>query len=248
MGRFEGKNVVITGGSTGIGLATASLLVNQGARVLISGRDEVALKAACDHLGDGAIAVRGDVSSMIDIGVLADRVQQEFGTIDALIANAGVTVHEPFESTSEESFDLLFAVNAKGLYFTVQRLAPLLADGAGVVLTTSAVNMLGYPMVSAYAASKAAVRSLARSLARELLPRGVRVNAVSPGPIDSGILDRAGIPHVIVEQTKVRMAAEIPMQRLGHPEEVAKAAAFLAFEATFTTGAELVVDGGGTQL
>lgn len=139
------------------------------------------------------------------------------------------------------------AVNVKGPYFTVQKLVPLLAEGGGVVLTTSAANVLGLPMLSAYAAGKAALRSMTRSLARELLPHGVRVNAVSPGPIDSGILEKS-MPKEAAEQTKAQMAADSPMRRMGTTAEVARAAVFLAFDATYTTGAELAVDGGGTQI
>jgi NAD(P)-dependent dehydrogenase (short-subunit alcohol dehydrogenase family) len=247
MGRYKGKNVVITGGSSGLGLATARLLVGEGARVLITGRLQAALEAARDRLGDNASAVRSDASSSADIDALADRVRAEFGTVDALFANAGVNGFAPFEATSEELFDELLTINAKGPYFTVQKLVPLLAEGSGVVLTTSVVNVLGLPALRAYAASKAALRSMTRSMARELLPRKVRVNAVSPGPIDSGILEKS-MPREAVEQTKAQMAADIPMLRVGTPDEVAKAVAFLAFEATFTTGAELAVDGGGSQL
>ncbi|MGW3417367.1 glucose 1-dehydrogenase [Streptomyces phaeochromogenes] len=247
MGKYEGKNVVITGGSSGLGLATARLLVGEGARVLITGRNQAALDAARDQLGDNACAVRSDASSLPDIDALADRVKAEFGTVDALFANAGVNGFAPFEATSEELFDELLTINAKGPYFTVQKLVPLMAEGSGVVLTTSVVNVLGLPALSAYAASKAALRSMTRSMARELLPRKIRVNAVSPGPIDSGILEKS-MPPQAAEQTKAHMAADIPMLRVGTPDEIAKAVAFLAFDATFTTGAELAVDGGGSQL
>ncbi|MDX3850821.1 glucose 1-dehydrogenase [Streptomyces sp. AK02-01A] len=247
MGKYEGKNVVITGGSSGLGLATARLLVGEGARVLITGRNQAALDAARDQLGDSASAVRSDASSLADIDALADRVKAEFGTVDALFANAGVNGFAPFEATSEELFDELLTINTKGPYFTVQKLVPLLAEGSGVVLTTSVVNVLGLPALSAYAASKAALRSMTRSMARELLPRKIRVNAVSPGPIDSGILEKSMTPEA-AEQTKAQMAADIPMLRVGTPDEIARAVAFLAFDATFTTGAELAVDGGGSQL
>ncbi|WP_016906123.1 SDR family oxidoreductase [Streptomyces xiaopingdaonensis] len=247
MGRYEGRNVVITGGSSGFGLATARLLVDEGARVLITGRHRDTLDAARSRLGDNATAVRSDASSLSDIRALADRVQAEFGTIDALFANAGVNGFAPFEETSEELFDELQTINAKGPYFTVQKLAPLLAEGSGVVLSTSVANVLGLPALSAYAASKAALRSMTRSFARELLPRKVRVNAVSPGPIDSGILEKS-MPLEAAEQTKKQMAADNPMVRMGTPAEVAKAVAFLAFDATYTTGTELAVDGGGSQL
>ncbi|MFJ6182383.1 SDR family oxidoreductase [Streptomyces sp. NPDC092295] len=246
MGRYEGKKAVITGGSSGLGLATARSLVDEGARVLITGRDQDKLNAARDQLGENAIAVRSDAASLPDIDALADRVQAEFGTVDALFANAGVTGSAPFEATSEELYDHLLTINAKGPYFTVQKFAPLLAEGSGVVLTTSAVNVLGLPMLSAYAAGKAALRSMTRSLARELLPRRIRVNAVSPGPIDTRITAKS-LPRQPAEETTA-LVAQIPMLRLGTPSEVAKAALFLAFDATYTTGAELAVDGGGTQL
>lgn len=247
MGRYEGKNVVITGGSSGLGLATARLLVSEGARVLVTGRGQDALDAAREQLGGDAVAVRSDASSLSDIDALADRVKAELGTVDALFANAGVSGFAPFEATSEQLFDELLTINAKGPYFTVQKLAPLLAEGSGVVLTTSVANVLGLPALSAYAASKAALRSMTRSLARELLPRKVRVNAVSPGPIDTGILEKT-MPKEAVEATVAQMAADIPMLRVGTPAEVARAVAFLAFDATYTTGAELAVDGGGSQL
>ncbi|MEU4656385.1 SDR family oxidoreductase [Streptomyces sp. NPDC023723] len=247
MGKYEGRKIVITGGSTGLGLATARLLVGEGARVLVTGRDQDALDAAAGQLGDRAVTVRSDAGDLAEVAALADRVKAEFGTVDALFANAGVNGFAPFESTGEELFDQLMAVNAKGPYFTVQKLVPLLVAGSGVVLTTSVANVLGIPALSAYAAGKAAVRSMTRSLARELLPRGIRVNAVSPGPIDSGILLKT-MPAEAAERTKAQMAAENPMGRVGTPEEFARAAVFLAFEATFTTGAELAVDGGGSQI
>lgn len=247
MGRYEGKKVVITGGSSGLGLATARLLVDEGARVLITGRGQDTLDAAAAQLGGDAVAVRSDAGEPADIDALADRVKAEFGTVDALFANAGVNGFAPFEETGEELFDQLMAVNAKGPYFTVQKLAPLLAEGSGVVFTTSVANVLGIPALSAYAAGKAAVRSMTRSLARELLPRKIRVNAVSPGPIDSGVLEKS-MPREAAERMKAGMAAENPMGRMGRPEEVARAVLFLAFEATFTTGAELAVDGGGSQI
>ncbi len=247
MGKYEGKNVVITGGSTGIGLVAAQTLVDEGARVLITGRDGSALEAAAERLGDRAIAFRSDAASPPDIDALADRVKTEFGTVDALFANAGVNGFAPFEATSEELFDHLLAVNVKGVYFTVQKLVPLLAEGSGVVLTTSVANTRAVPALSAYGAGKAAVRSMARSLARELLPRGIRVNAVSPGAIDSGSLEKS-MPQEAADQVKEQMAGQIPMLRLGSPAEVAKAMLFLAFDATYTTGAELAVAGGGSQL
>jgi NAD(P)-dependent dehydrogenase (short-subunit alcohol dehydrogenase family) len=230
MGKYDGKSVVITGGSSGFGLTTAKLL-----------------DSAREQLGENAVSVRSDAASLPDIDALADRAKAEFGTLDALFVNAGITRFVPFEAMTEEVYDELFAINAKGAYFTVQKLVPLLSEGSGVVLTTSVANVKGIPMISAYAAGKAALRSMTRSLARELLPRKIRVNAISPGPIETGILDRA-MPKEAAEQIKAEMTASNPMLRLGDPEEIAKAVEFLAFDATYTTGVELAVDGGAAQL
>lgn len=247
MGKYDDKKIVITGGSSGVGFATAKLLVDEGARVLITGRTQDTLDSAAKELGDNAVAVRSDAASLSDIAALADRVAAEFGSIDALFVNAGITSFVPFSDMTEEVYDEVLTVNTKGPYFTVQKLAPLLSPGSSVVLTTSIVNEMGMAMISAYSASKAALRSITRSLARELLPQGVRVNAVSPGPINTGILDRS-LPPEVAEQTKAQMTAENPMLRFGESSEVAKAVAFLAFDATYTTGAEFPVDGGGSQL
>lgn len=247
MGRYDGKRALITGGGSGLGLATARLLAGEGARVIITGRTRSTLDAARAEIAGDVTVVRSDSTSLSDIEALAEIVTAEFGALDALFVNAGVNGFAPFEATPEEMYDRIFSINAKGPYFTVQKLVPVLAPGSGVVFTTSVINMMGYPMTSVYSATKAALRSMTRTMARELLPRGVRVNAVSPGPIDTGILDRS-LPAEAAAQTKARMAAEVPMSRFGEPAEVARAAAFLAFDATFTTGAELVVDGGGSQI
>jgi len=244
---YAGKNVVITGGTSGFGFTTARLLTDGGARVLITGRDPDRLAAARERLGGAVVAVRSDAASPADIDALADRVKAEFGTVDALFVNAGVTLNLPFEQMTPEGYDTVFAVNAKGPYFTVQRLAPMLAEGSGVVFTTSVADVRGLPAISAYAASKAALRSMTRSLARELLDRKVRVNAVSPGPIDTGILRRS-MPADTAERLAAEFVARNPMGRMGEPIEVARAVLFLAFDATYTTGAELTVDGGASQL
>ncbi len=247
MGIYSGKNAVVTGGSSGIGLATATLLAVGGARVVITGRSQGALDAARERLGENAVALRGDVSSLSDLDALADGVKAELGTVDALFVNAGITALTPFESTTEEVYDELFAINVKGAFFTVQKLAPLLNTGAGVVLTTSVAGTVGMLDTSVYAAGKAAVRSMARSLSRELLPRTIRVNALSPGPIDTGILERS-MTRESAEQFKAERVADNPMRRFGTLDEIAAAAAFLAFDATYTAGIELPVDGGVTQL
>ncbi|WP_332522625.1 SDR family oxidoreductase [Mycolicibacterium mengxianglii] len=247
VGRYSGKNVVITGGGSGIGFATAKLLVDGGASVVITGRSQATLDDALARLGTGAVAVRGDVSSLTDLDSLAERVKGELGTVEALFVNAGIAPLTPFESTTEQAYDQVFAINVKGAFFTVQKLAPLLTDGAGVVLTTSVANVAGILETSVYAASKAALRSLARTFSRELLPRGVRVNALSPGPIDTGILEGSISDEEAVQFKEERVVLN-PMHRFGTPEEVAVAAAFLAFDATYTAGAEFTVDGGVTQL
>ncbi|MFH8217560.1 SDR family oxidoreductase [Streptomyces sp. NPDC018057] len=247
MTTYDGKKIVITGGSAGIGLAAARLFTDGGAHVLITGRTRSTLNTALEQLGDKAIAVRSDAASLKEIEALADTVQERFGAVDALFVNAGVTASAPLDSTTEEMYDELFDINTKGPYFTVQALAPLMREGSGIVLTTSVVNVLGLDALSVYSASKAALRSMTRTLARELLPRKVRVNAVSPGPTDTGILDRS-VPADVARTMKDTYRSTIPMQRLGTSEEVAAAVAYLAFGATFSTGTELPVDGGASQL
>ncbi|MFI6866224.1 SDR family oxidoreductase [Nocardia sp. NPDC050406] len=247
MGAYNDKNVVITGGGSGLGFALAKLLVEGGARVVITGRSQAGLDSARERLGENAIAVRGDVAELSDLDALAERVTAELGTIDALFVNAGIAALTPFESTTEQMYDELFAINVKGAFFTVQKLAPLLSPGAGVVLTTSNANVLGLPDTSVYAAGKAALRSMARTLSRELLPRGIRVNALSPGLIDTGILENT-MTAAAAAQFKAERAADNPMRRFGTPDEIARAAAFLAFDATYAVGTEFVADGGVTQL
>ena len=247
MARYQGKRAVVIGGTSGIGLATAKLLVDEGARVLVTGRTKAGLDKAREELGNDGIVAESDAASLADINKLADRVKSEFGTLDLLFVNAGIARFAPFKSVTEAVYDELFSLNAKGAYFTVQKLAPLMTEGSAVVFTTSVANVKGLPMVSAYSASKAALRSMARSLASELLPRGIRVNAVSPGPIETPILGKI-MPKDAADEIVVQLREINPMKRFGRPEEVAKAVAFLAFEATYTTGAELAVDGGSSQL
>ncbi|MEV7158000.1 SDR family oxidoreductase [Streptomyces misionensis] len=247
MTTYDDKKIVITGGGSGIGLAAARLFADGGAHVLITGRTQSTLDAALERLGSRAVAVRSDAASLKDVEALAGTVGERFGSVDALFVNAGVTASAPLDATTEEMYDTVFDINVKGAYFTVRALAPLLREGGGVVLTTSVVNVLGLDGLSVYSASKAALRSMTRTLARELLPRGVRVNAVSPGPIDTGILDRS-LPADVAETMKDTYRSNNPMGRLGSSEEVAAAVAYLAFGATFSTGAEFPVDGGASQL
>ena len=248
MDRFKGKTAVITGGTTGIGLATAKLFINEGARVIVTGRTSARIKEAQVELGDNAIVIHSDATSLPDMDALAEKVKETFGKLDLMFVNAGYVRFAPFEAVTEEVYDEMLNLNAKGPYFIVQKLVPLMSEGSSVVFTTSIANVKGMPNMSAYGASKAALRQLTRSLAAELLPRGIRVNAVSPGPIESPILLKTGMPKEAADQVSLQMKESVPMKRIGQPEEIAKAVAFLAIDATYTTGTELPVDGGWSQL
>ena len=248
MARYEGKKVVIIGGTSGMGLATAKMLLDGGARVLVTGRSQAGLDSAKEELGTSAIVVSSDARSLTDIDALAAQVKTEFDTIDLLFVNAGFSIPTPLASVTENVYDEMFNLNAKGPFFTVQKLAPLINRGGSVVLTTSVANVKGLPGQATYGAAKAALRSFARVLAVELLPLEIRVNAVSPGPIDTGILDKVFPSEEMRTHVKGHTIGIIPMKRFGLSEEIAKAVLFLAFDATFTTGAELPVDGGWSQI
>jgi NAD(P)-dependent dehydrogenase (short-subunit alcohol dehydrogenase family) len=243
--RLEGKVAVVTGGNSGIGLASAARLHAEGARVLVSGRDPKTLDAAVGAIGPGTLAVQSDVSKLEDIERLFSVVRSKLGKIDVLFANAGIAKFAPFTESQESLFDELFAINVKGVYFTLQKAIPQLNDGASVILNTSMVASKGIETLGVYAATKAAVRSFARTAARELQGRNIRVNAVAPGPILTPIFDRSGLTNEQVEGFK----ASVPMRRLGRPEEIASAVAFLASgDASYITGVELSVDGGVANL
>ena len=248
MERYQGKKVVIIGGTSGMGLATAKMLLDGGARVLVTGRSRAGLESAQKELGNNAIVASSDARSLTDIDVLASRVKAEFDTFDLLFVNAGFSIPTPLESVTEAIYDEMFNLNAKGPFFAVQKLAPLINRGGSVVVTTSIANVKGMPGQATYGAAKAALRSFARVLAAELLPRDIRVNAVTPGPIDTGILEKAFPVKDAAAQIRGHASGMVPMKRFGKSEEIAKAVLFLAFDATFTTGAELPVDGGWSQL
>jgi NAD(P)-dependent dehydrogenase (short-subunit alcohol dehydrogenase family) len=216
-------------------------------RVIVTGRNPTSLELARKDLGPAVTVLDSDASDPAALDSLAGRVRETLGAVDLLFLNAGITGFGAFQDVTEPEYDRLFDVDARGVYFGMQRLAPVLRDGGAVVVTTSVANTRGLAGSGVYAATKAAVRSMVRSFARELLPRAIRVNAVSPGPIDTGILERT-LPAGAAGTTREQMRANNPMQRFGRPEEVAAAVAFLGFDATFTTGAELVVDGGVSQL
>jgi len=245
MSDHTNKRVVITGGTSGIGLATAKALIDNGARVLVTGRTPASLEKARAILGPDAIVDPGD--ALTDIDALVRRATDELGAVDLLVLNAGATVSSTVDETTATDFDALFALNAKAPFFTLQKFLPLLPAGSAVVFTTSVSNTKGIATTSVYSATKAALRSMTRTFARELIDRGIRVNAVSPGPIDTGILERT-MPAAAARQFLEQIKATNPMQRSGEPEEVAKAIIFLGFEATYTTGTELLVDGGASDL
>lgn len=242
--RLTGKHAAVIGGTHGIGLATAQLLVEAGARVLVTGRNPVNLAAAREALGEGASVVRSDVADLADIAALERAVAQRLGGLDLLHVNAGIAELAPIESVTVEAYDRQFAVNTKGVFFTVQRLAPLIRAGGAIVLTSSVADEGGEPGMSVYSATKAALVSFASSFAVELLPRNIRVNVVSPGFIDTPTKGVAGLAPAEREAFKNLGSEVTPMRRNGTAEEVARAVLFLGFEATFTTGAKLAVDGG----
>jgi NAD(P)-dependent dehydrogenase (short-subunit alcohol dehydrogenase family) len=250
MKRLEGKVALVTGGNSGIGLATAQRLHDEGAKVAISGRNQKTLDEAVKTIGKDVLAVQGDVAKSADLDKLFAAVSQKFGKIDVLFANAGIYKFVPFASTSETLYDELFDINAKGVYFTTQKAIPFLNDGASIILNTSQANEIGMVNGSAYAATKAALRSFTRSFAAELVGRGIRVNAVSPGPIETPAgFERTGLSKEAIEEFAKSIVAQVPMKRIGQPAEVAAAVAFLASsDASYITGSEIGVDGGFGQI
>jgi NAD(P)-dependent dehydrogenase (short-subunit alcohol dehydrogenase family) len=250
MKRLEGKVALVTGGNSGIGLATAQRLREEGAKVVISGRNQKTLDEAVHKIGKDVLAVRADVSNTDDLDKLFAAISQKFGKIDVLFANAGIYKFAPATATTSELYDELFDINAKGVYFTIQKALPLLNDGASIIINTSIASQIGLVNGSVYAATKSALRSFTRSLAAELVDRKIRVNAVSPGPIDTPEgFARTGLPKEQVEQFVRDVIAKVPMKRIGQPSEIAGAVAFLASsDASFITGAEVPVDGGLGQI
>ncbi|PYX51422.1 MAG: oxidoreductase [Acidobacteria bacterium] len=249
MKRLEGKVAVVTGGNSGIGLATAQRLQEEGARVAILGRSRKTLDEAVKTIGNGVVAVQGDVAKLADLDKLYAEVSRKLGKIDVLFVNAGVAKFAPFAETSESIYDENFDINIKGAYFTIQKALPLLNDGASIILNTSVAGQTGTAGASAYSATKAALRSLARTTAAELAVRGIRVNTVAPGPIVTPIFGRTGLPKEAVDEFAKEIIAQVPMKRFGQPEEVAGAVAFLASQdASYITGVEINVDGGLGQI
>jgi NAD(P)-dependent dehydrogenase (short-subunit alcohol dehydrogenase family) len=239
--KLEGKVAVITGGNSGIGLATARRFVAEGAHVFITGRRQAELEEAVRQIGKHVTGVQGDVSNLADLDRLFATVKQQQGHLDVLFANAGVSAFIPLGSITEEHFDRVFAINVKGLLFTVQKALPLFTDGGSIILNASIVASKGIEALSVYSATKAAVRSFARCWTMDLRRRKIRVNTISPGPIETPSFDKSG--------KREQAVAAVPMGRIGTPDELANAAVFLASEdSSYVTGIELCVDGGAAQV
>jgi NAD(P)-dependent dehydrogenase (short-subunit alcohol dehydrogenase family) len=240
---------LITGGNSGIGLATAKQFVNEGAYVYISGRRDTELAAAVKEIGKNVTGIQGDVSNLGDLDRLFAQIKREKGNLDIVFANAGVATYAAFGEITEQHFDSIFGINVKGLLFTVQKALPLLPDGASIILNASIVGSKGLPANSVYSATKAAIRSFARTWTTDLKDRRIRVNAVSPGPIDTPGLNNLVASTGAGEQRLKTLSSVVPLGRLGTPDEIAKAVVFLASDdSSYITGVELFVDGGLAQV
>lgn len=249
MSKLDGKIALVTGGNSGIGLATAQRFVQEGAYVFITGRRQDALDKAVALIGSNVTGVQGDVANMADLDRLYETIRQEKGHLDIVFANAGVFEFSPLGTITEQHFDTHFDANVKGLLFTVQKALPLLADGGSVILNASVVASKGFDASSVYSATKAAVRSFARTWTTDLKARKIRVNAVSPGPIDTPGFEAVAGGREQAEQMKAGMAAAVPLGRVGTSDEIARAVVFLASDdSSFVTGTELFVDGGMAQI
>jgi len=247
--KLEGKVAVITGGSSGIGLAAAQTFASEGAQVFITGRRQDELDAAVKLIGKNAIGVQGDVSNLEDLNRLYAEVEKRHARIDVLFANAGVGQFTVLGSITEEEFDKTFNINVKGLLFSVQKALPFFQDGGSIILNASVAGSKGIEAFSVYSATKAAVRSFARTWTTDLKTRGIRVNVISPGPIDTPILNNVVATKEELDQLKTNLASGVPLGRMGQSDEVAKAALFLASDdSSFVTGIELFVDGGLAQV
>jgi NAD(P)-dependent dehydrogenase (short-subunit alcohol dehydrogenase family) len=249
MPRLQGKVALITGGSSGLGLATAQRFAREGAFVYITGRRQDELKMAAALIGERAAAVRGDVQNLQDLDRLYERIRSEKGRIDILVANAGFIDPQPLVEATEENFDKTFGINVRGLLFTVQKALPLIRDGGAIVLISSVAAFKGIPRYTAYSATKASVRSFVRTWTAELKGRGIRVNAISPGAFDTPIIDAQAPTKEGADAIRASFRAATPLDRLGRSEEFAAAALFLASdESSYVAGADLVVDGGLSAL
>ena len=249
MARLTGKVAVVTGGNSGIGLATAKRFREEGAKVVISGRDQRTLDEAVKTIGGEVVAVRADVAKLSDLDKLYRTVSEKFGRIDVLFANAGIAKFAPLAESTEALYDETFNINVKGVYFTIQKALPLLNDGASIIINSSVASESGVADTSIYSATKAAIRSFARTLTAELVGRGIRINVVSPGPIRTPIFGRNGLSQDQIDDVARMLVSKVPMNRFGQPEEVADTVLFLASqEASYITGVDINVDGGMGQV
>ena len=245
MARLKGKNVLITGGTSGIGLATAKLFLEEGARIAVTGRDEGRLAQTREQLGKDSLVLQSEAGKLTDIDALMEQMTAHFGRIDVLFLNAGVAPPTPLEVVTEAQFDEIVDVNFKGVFFTIQKALPLLGVGASIIVTTSITNRTGSPNFGVYGASKAALRSLVQSLSLALVGRGIRVNAINPGPIDTGGFNRIEVPSDVLQAIKGDIEGRSPIKRFGTSDEIAKVALFLASDdSSYVVGEEIVVDGG----
>ena len=249
MKQLENKIALVTGGNSGIGFATAQRFIEEGATVIITGRRQDALDRAVEELGPQASGILADSSNIQDINRLGQQIESKFGRLDVAFLNAGIALMGPFDGLSEEGYDQMFDINVKGVFFTIQALKPVLSENSSVVLNASVVGNSGMTGGAAYAATKAAVRSLGRSFASELAPQGIRVNTVSPGPIETPIFSKVGLPQESLDEFGQNLATRMPLGRFGKPEEIADVVVFLASNrSSYITGAEIQADGGLTQV
>ena len=249
MSKLAGKVAVITGGNSGIGLATARRFVEEGAKVAISGRSQKTLDEAVKLLGNGVLAAKADVAKLADLDRFYSTVVDKFGKIDVLFVNAGVAKFKPLENADEAHYDEIFDINTKGAYYSVQKALPHFNDGGSIILNTSVAGSKGTTNASVYSATKAALRSFSRTLAAELIARNIRVNSVAPGPIETPIFGRTGLSQEALDEFASGIVSRVPMKRIGKPEEVAGTVAFLASnDASYITGVEINVDGGMGQI
>ena len=245
MNKLQGKIALVTGGNSGIGLATAQLFAQEGAQVIITGRDQKTIDQAAELIGPRTLAVKSDVSQLTDLDALFSQIKTQFGGLDVVFANAGIFKGAPLADNTEALYNEVFDINVKGVFFTIQKAEPLLRDGGSVIINASAVIHAGAPGISLYSASKAAVRQLARSLSNELMTRNIRVNVVSPGYTCTPIVGRAGYNDEQVDGFFAHVSGEVPLRRPGRAEEIAKTVLFLASDdSSYVVGEEILVDGG----
>lgn len=249
MAKLTGKIALITGGNSGIGLASAKAFLAEGAEVVLVGRRADAVQAAAAEVGKACVGITADVANLSDLDRLYADVGKKFGHLDIVFANAGILTRAPFGTVTPEQFDHEFGINVRGLFFTVQKALPLLRDGSAILLTSSISHFKGLPADHLYGAAKAAIRSFARGWTTDLKERKIRVNAISPGPTMTPIVGKMGIPQEVLQQFLPTLAAQIPLGRLADADEIAKAAVFLVSDdSSFITGADLCVDGGMAQV